>query len=180
MLLLAAGREAVRGGLRSMLQIATRKGPRGSPNAITEGREALVHRVAAAQRALAKGARATATEREAFRACVAGDLPVVAGGDTRRVAGAERRLAEAVRTVQHGATRLRRAWAEAGSAEAARRAAREGGREGSRWRGVGWEAWRQGARALDAAEEEDEGECRNGWTMIVVEMAPPNPPISCR
>ena len=147
----AAGKEAMRGGLREMLKVATRKGPRGAPNAITSGREALVRQVAAAQRALAKGARATDDEREAMRACVAGELPVLAGEDSKRVAGAEQRLTEAVRALQHGATQMRRAWAAAGKEEAARRATREGGREGARWRGVGWEVWRQGLRALDSA-----------------------------
>ena len=53
-----------------------------------------------------------------------------AGGDQKRMAGVERRLADAVRGLQRGAVRLRGAWAAAGKEELARRAARDGGREG--------------------------------------------------
>ena len=120
------------------LRVVTSKGVRGAGHALTEGRERVVWQLAAAQRCLAKGSeRATAVEREAMRACLAGDLPWATGSDEKRVASAGRRLGEAVRRMQHGAAWLREAWREAGKTEMARRNTREGGREGARWRGDG-------------------------------------------
>ena len=101
----------------------------------------------------------------------------------------ESQVATAVRQAQGGAAHLRAAWSTAGSAELARRAAREGGLQGTRWRGVGFDAWRQGQQAAaqglarwmeenpggtekqykaEAAKEGDAGDeaaQRQGWTM---------------
>ena len=144
----------------------------------------LVH---AAMRALAKGSRAaTPTEAEAMRAWPAGEMPRMHGGDAKRERAAIAMMAGAVKQAQSGAAKLRASWRDAGKEEMARRATREGGREGARWRGVGWEAWREGLQALRAATahrareeaaEDDRGDAdgggddaqpterRHGWTM---------------
>ena len=71
--------------------------------------------------AQAAAVNASATEREAMRACLAGELPHATGADERRVASASKRLGEAVRRIQYGAAKLREAWREAGKTEMARR-----------------------------------------------------------
>ena len=162
------GREQVKGGLQRARRALTRRG-KGGTYAVTHGRQRVVAMVAAAQRALAKGERATEEEQEAMRSWIAGCLPPVSGEHQAWMKHVTRQVAEAVRHTQWGATRLREAWKEAGKKEVARRATREGGREGNLWRGVGWDTWRRSARSMAVAEESgsapEGGAQRNGWTM---------------
>ena len=124
---------------------------------------AAIKRITLAQKGFAKQQRATAEEKEAMRQWLAGDLPGVTGHG-KKAYGLGCSVAAAVRRAQCAAAHMRREWRDAGSAESARRAAREGGREGTRWRGVGWEAWRQGMHAT-ATGVQDEATRRHGWTM---------------
>ena len=169
-------REAVKGvikeGLREALRAALTQ-PKKSGPVITGGRQRLVARIAAAQRALARGSDAKPADREALGAWIAGDLPNVKGEDEGMMRGITRRTAEAVKKSQRAAATYSEAWKKGGEAERARRTEREGGAEGRRWKGIGWQAWSQGHRAIkegEKAEENGEGERvkggqRQGWTM---------------
>jgi uncharacterized protein YprB with RNaseH-like and TPR domain len=162
----AEGREAIKKGLQRARGVLTRKG-RGGAHAMTTRRQQTIGVIAAAQRALAKGTRATAEERAAMTQWMAGCLPPATGENAAGVKHVTRQVAEAVRQSQRGAAALRALWTEDGRAERNRRATREGGREGGLWKGVGWEVWKCGARGLRLAEDEAETDAnrRNGWTM---------------
>jgi hypothetical protein len=162
------GKEEIRQALQTALRAATRR--RRGTHVLADGRASLVDAIQRAQRALAKGsARASEEENAALTAWLAGKLPHVEGHETKRVRSVVRQVTDAVRHAQRGAATLRAAWRDAGKEEMARRATRDGGREGTKWRGVGWEAWRQTVNVLRAAEAEPEGEPkgeqRHGWTM---------------
>ena len=139
------GRGELRGAMQRCRKVVTRAGRRGTPAAITEGRADLVSLIDAAQRALAKGARATAAEREAFRQWLAGDLPHVDGGDRGNIKGRAREVADAIRGAQRAAAGLRDAWAVASRPEMARRREREGYTTGREWKAVAIETWGEGA-----------------------------------
>ena len=160
------GRGELRGALQRCRKIITRKGRNGAPGTISEGRKELVRRIDGAQRALAKGQRATADEREAIRAWLAGDLPCVDGHDKGRVRGLARMVAGMVRRAQVAAEGLRGAWSEAGGAERVRRRERGGYAEGREWKAAAMETWAERVQALRThSAMGGEGGQRGGWTM---------------
>ena len=178
-------RGALQRGASAVLRALTQQG-RGGHAKLGEGRHDAVQCVAAAQRALAKGERASARERDGLRRLLAGALPDVGeGAYADRVA---RRVVREVLEMQRAAARLRAAWRRAASEELARRAEREGGAEGRRWRGIGMERWRQAMHALAATKghQEEHGtgadgaaaatasareSARGGWTMAAALIA---------
>lgn len=164
-------RRVEKGELRSALQrlwkTVTRKGRRGAPPTIDGGRHSLVKLFDAAQRALAKGARATGAEREALRAVLAGDLPRVGGQDEGKLKGLAQEVAGTVRRAQEAAARLRATWLDAGGQKMARRREREGYAAGRMWKAVAIETWaeRVQAKRVHEAMGGEQGQ-RGGWTTV--------------
>ena len=165
-------REEMRRNLCRMQKMAQRTGGKRGPVLEEASRKAVGAMVAAAQKALAKtSARATETEKEALRRCIAGDFPYVTGETGKRMKALGKELAEEVKSAQRAATRLQEAWRTASAPEVARRQATEGGAVGMRLRGVGFDTWRQTKNAIKMREqmlargEEVGEEQQRGWTM---------------
>jgi hypothetical protein len=173
-----AARDAIRKGLVTTRQRLARQDRRGRHH-VTD-RKAATEMIDAAQRALAKtDVRATARERDALVAWLAGDLPAICGATARRVAAIEKDVVSAIRGAQSAAAEARRAWRKAASAEISRREERGEGprkKEARVLKGIGFDAWLQSDRQRRVYENRTrEGalgtatiEHRRGWTLAAM------------